>query len=150
MTAAETFWQGGRATNARSDALVFFGATGDLAYKKIFPALQSMVVRGVLPCPVIGVAKAGWDLEQLKARAKDSIEKHGSGVHEPAFSKLMSQLKYVDGDYGDPKTFAQLKKLLEGSHAPTHYLAIPPVLFATVIEALGKSGAADGARVVVE
>jgi len=150
MTAAESFWQGGRATNARSDALVFFGATGDLAYKKIFPALQSMVERGVLPCPVIGVAKAGWDLDQLKARAKDSIEKHGPGVREPAFSKLMSQLKYVDGDYGDAKTFIQLKKLLEGSHAPTHYLAIPPVLFATVIEALGKSGAADGARVVVE
>jgi len=150
MGGAESIWQGPKATSSRSDALVFFGATGDLAHKKIFPALQSMVERGVLQCPVIGVAKAGWTLDQLKARAKDSVETHGPGVREPAFSKLMSQLRYVDGDYGDPNTFLQLKKLLEGCHAPTHYLAIPPILFPTVIEALSKSGNAERARVVVE
>ena len=150
MAGAESLWQGPKAANSRSDALVFFGATGDLAHKKIFPALQAMVERGMLECPVIGVAKAGWTLEQLKARAKDSVITHGPGVRDPAFSKLMSQLRYVDGDYGDPSTFLQLKKLLEGCHAPTHYLAIPPILFPTVIEALSKSGNAERARVVVE
>src|SRR5215470_6131678 len=134
----------------RSDALVFFGATGDLAHKKIFPALQSMVEHGALDCPVIGVAEAGWTLDQLKARAKDSVVTHGPGVREPAFSKLMSLLRYVDGDYGDPETFAQLKTQLEGCHAPAHYLAIPPMLFATVVEALNKSGCAQNARVIVE
>jgi glucose-6-phosphate 1-dehydrogenase len=148
MSTADAFWQGPK--SSRSDALVFFGATGDLAHKKIFPALQSMVEHGDLDCPVIGVAKAGWTLEQLKARAKDSVEKHGPGVREPAFSKLMSQLRYVDGDYGDPQTFSQLKTTLDGACAATHYLAIPPTLFATVVEALSKSGCAAGARVVVE
>jgi len=150
MTRPDAFWQGAKPSSSRSDALVFFGATGDLAYKKIFPALQSMVERGVLECPVIGVAKAGWTLEQLKARARESVEKNGPGVHEPAFSKLMSQLRYVDGDYGDPKTFTQLKTLLDGARAATHYLAIPPMLFATVVEALATSGCAQGARVVIE
>src|SRR5678816_1238778 len=124
MSTSDASRQGPQST--RSDALVFFGATGDLAYKKIFPALQWMVEHGKLDCPVIGVAKAGWKLEQLKARAKESVETHGPGVREPAFSRLMSQLRYVDGDYGDPNTFLQLKKLLEGCHAPTHYLAIHP------------------------
>src|SRR3974390_2923773 len=113
MSTAEVFWQGPK--SSRSDALVFFGATGDLAYKKIFPALQSMVERGALDCPVIGVAKAGWTLEQLRARARESVEKHGPGVREPAFSRLMAQLRYVDWDYGDPQTFAQLKQLLGGA-----------------------------------
>ena len=140
MSTADGFSQGPK----------FFGATGDLAYKKIFPALQSMVERGSLDCPVIGVAKAGWTLEQLKARAKESLEKHGPGVREPAFSKLMSQLRYVDGDYGDPQTFVQLKSMLGSAKAATHYLAIPPMLFATVVEALSKSSCATGARVVVE
>ena len=148
MSTADGFSQGPKSTS--SDALVFFGATGDLAYKKIFPALQSMVERGSLDCPVIGVAKAGWTLEQLKARAKESLEKHGPGVREPAFSKLMSQLRYVDGDYGDPQTFVQLKSMLGSAKAATHYLAIPPMLFATVVEALSKSSCATGARVVVE
>src|SRR5678815_3714833 len=148
MSTADAHWQGPKST--RSDALVFFGATGDLAYKKIFPALQSMVERGALECPVIGVAKSGWTLEQLKARARDSVEKHGPGVREPAFSKLMSQLQYVDGDYGDLATFSQLKTMLAGARAATHYLAIPPTLFATVVEALSKSSCATGARVVVE
>ena len=148
MSTADAFWQGPK--SSRSDALVFFGATGDLAYKKIFPALQSMVEHGALDCPVIGVAKAGWTLEQLKARARESVEKHGPGVREQVFSKLMSQLRYVDGDYGDPQTFAQLKSILGGDRSCTHYLAIPPTLFATVVEALSKSSCATGARVVVE
>jgi glucose-6-phosphate 1-dehydrogenase len=148
MSTADAVRQGPK--SIRSDALVFFGATGDLAYKKIFPALQWMVEHGKLDCPVIGVAKAGWNLEQLKARAKESVETHGPGVREPAFSRLMSQLRYVDGDYGDPQTFVQLKSLLGSAKAATHYLAIPPQLFATVVEALSKSSCATGARVVVE
>src|SRR5271155_3144586 len=111
-----------------SDALVFFGATGDLAYKKIFPALQGMVKRGNLNVPVVGVAKAGWNLEQLRARAKDSLEKHG-GLDPAAFEKLSGLLRYVDGDYQDPATFQALRQELGPSERPAHYLAIPPVLF---------------------
>ncbi len=132
-----------------SDALVFFGATGDLAYKKIFPALQSMVKRGNLDCPVIGVAKSGWKVDQLRDRAKASLTEHG-GVDEAAFAKLSKLLVYIDGDYADPATFAALKKALGGARHPTHYLAIPPSLFGEVVEQLGKSGCADGARVVIE
>src|ERR1700722_14173367 len=112
-------------TAVRSDALVFFGATGDLAYKKVFPALQAMVKRGHLNVPVIGVAKAGWNLDQLKARAKDSLEQHG-GLNAEAFQKLCSLLRYVDGDYADPNTFTQLKVQLGAAQHPAHYLAIPP------------------------
>src|ERR1700753_1852613 len=105
-----------------SDALVFYGATGDLAYKKIFPALQAMVKRGNLKIPVIGVAKNGWNLAQLKARARDSVEKHG-GLDESALNELMSRLQYIDGDYGSPETFAQLRSALGGACRPAHYLA---------------------------
>jgi glucose-6-phosphate 1-dehydrogenase len=132
-----------------SDALVFFGASGDLAYKKIFPSLQAMVRRGHLNVPVIGVAKAGWNLDQLKARARDSVEKHG-GLDEAAFAKLSSLLRYVDGDYKDPATFAKLRKELGAAEHPAHYLAIPPVLFGVVVEQLGKAGCARGARIIVE
>src|SRR6202790_1986121 len=132
-----------------SDALVFFGATGDLAYKKIFPALQAMIKRGGLNVPVIGVAKAGWNLDQLKARAKDSLEKHG-GLDPAAFEKLNGLLRYVDGDYADPATFQAIRTELNGSQRPAHYLAIPPLLFGTVAEQLAKSGSAQGARVIVE
>jgi glucose-6-phosphate 1-dehydrogenase len=132
-----------------SDALVFFGATGDLAYKKIFPALQAMVRRGHLNVPVIGVAKAGWNLEQLQARAKDSVEKHG-GIDAPAFEKLLSLLRYVDGDYQDPATFAALRRELGNAHRPAHYLAIPPVLFEAVVGHLAQSNCGRGARVIVE
>jgi glucose-6-phosphate 1-dehydrogenase len=133
----------------QSDALVFFGATGDLAYKKIFPALQGMVRRGHLNVPVIGVARAGWTLDQLKARARDSIEKHG-GLDPAAFAKLSTLLRYVDGDYQNPATFAALRRELGSARHPAHYLAIPPVLFGTVVEQLGKSGCARGARVIIE
>ena len=135
--------------NSHSDALVFFGATGDLAYKKIFPALQAMIKRGHLDKPVIGVAKAGWNLEQLRNRAKDSIEKHG-GIDPTAFDKLSSLLRYVDGDYKDPATFQAVYKELKEAQRPAHYLAIPPVLFGPVVEQLVKSGCAKGARVIVE
>jgi len=136
-------------TSSHSDALVFFGATGDLAYKKIFPALQAMAKRGHLNVPVVGVAKDGWNLDQLRARAKDSLEKHG-GVDPAAFEKLIALLRYVDGDYQDPATFTGLRKELRGAHYPAHYLAIPPVLFETVVEQLAKSNSARGARVIVE
>ena len=135
--------------NLHSDAFVFFGATGDLAYKKIFPSLHAMAKRGNLNVPVIGVAKQGWNLDQLRALAADSVEKHG-GVERAAFEKLLSLLRYVDGDYHDPATFRAIRKELGNSERPAHYLAIPPVLFGLVVEQLGKAGAAKGARVIVE
>jgi len=134
---------------ASSDALVFFGATGDLAHKKIFPALQAMVKRGHLNVPVIGVAKAGWNIEQLRTRARDSLEAHG-GVDGPAFDKLSSLLRYVDGDYQDPATFDLLRRALGSAERPLHYLAIPSSLFSTVVAQLGRSGCARGGRVVAE
>src|SRR5262245_25205307 len=132
-----------------SDALVFFGATGDLAYKKIFPALQAMVKHGRLNVPVIGVARAGWTLDQLRARARDSVDKHG-GLDPAAFPRLANLLRYVDGDYQDPATFAALRQQLGPARHPAHYLAMPPDLFGVVVEQLGKSGCARGARVIVE
>jgi glucose-6-phosphate 1-dehydrogenase len=132
-----------------SDALVFFGATGDLAYKQIFPALQRLAKRGKLNIPVIGVAKAGWNLDQLKARAKDSVE-HCGGLDPDGFAKLMSLLHYIDGDYSDPATFQRLRKELGNAQHPLHYLAIPPSLFGEVLKQLKASGCADGARVVIE
>jgi glucose-6-phosphate 1-dehydrogenase len=135
-------------TNSHSDALVFFGATGDLAYKKIFPALQAMLKRGHLNVPVIGVAKAGWTLEQFRARAYDSLEKHG-GVDSPAFEKLSGLLRYVDGDYQDPNTFRALSKELQGAQNPAHYLAIPPNMFEEVLEQL-VGCCVTGARIIIE
>jgi len=136
-------------SDARSDALVFFGATGDLAYKKIFPALQAMVKRGHLAVPVIGVAKAGWNLDQLKARARDSLEKHG-GLDPAAFATLSGLLRYVDGDYKDPVTFQAIRKELGSARRPAHYLAIPPMLFELVVEQLAKADLIRDARVIVE
>jgi glucose-6-phosphate 1-dehydrogenase len=134
---------------ACSDTLVFFGATGDLAYKKIFPALQAMVKRGNLSVPVIGVAKAGWNLDQLKARAKDSLEKHG-GLDPGAFDKLCRLLRYVDGDYNDAATFQALRREIASAQRPAHYLAIPPAAFATVVEQLSHAGCTPNARVIIE
>jgi glucose-6-phosphate 1-dehydrogenase len=136
-------------SKVHSDALVFFGATGDLAYKKIFPALQAMIQRGHLDIPVIGVARKGLSLDQLRARAKDSVEKHG-GLDPAAFAKLSSLLKYVSGDYGDRSTFDSLRRELGEAQHPAHYLAIPPVLFGQVVKHLEESGCAKGARVVIE
>jgi glucose-6-phosphate 1-dehydrogenase len=132
-----------------SDAFVFFGATGDLAYKQIFPALQSLTRRGRLDMPVIGVAKSGWTVDQLRERARQSLEEHG-GVDEEAFARLAAHLKYVDGDYQDPKTFERLRAELGDAKHPLHYLAVPPSMFGIVAEGLAKSGSADGARIVVE
>jgi glucose-6-phosphate 1-dehydrogenase len=136
-------------TQPASDALVFFGATGDLAHKKIFPALQRLAKRGRLNIPVIGVAKSGWNLEQLKQRAKDSVDHYG-GLDAEGFAKLMSVLRYVDGDYADPKTFQQLRQQLGTTQHPIHYLAIPPSLFGEVVKQLQSSACSSGARVVVE
>src|SRR5712691_3641875 len=136
-------------SDSHSDAQVFFGATGDLAYKKIFPALQAMVKRGTLDAPVIGVAKSGWNLDQFRARAYDSLEKHG-GADRVAFNKLCGLLRYVDGDYQDPATFRAIRNELASCERPAHYLAIPPVLFGLVVEHLGKSSCANGARVIIE
>jgi glucose-6-phosphate 1-dehydrogenase len=133
----------------QADALVFFGATGDLAHKKIFPALQALARRGNLDMPVIGVAKAGWTLEQLKARAQDSVERYGE-LKPDAFARLSRTLRYIDGDYGDPATFHLLRRELGGARHPLHYLAIPPNLFSTVIRHLGETGCASGGRVVIE
>lgn len=134
---------------AVSDSLVFFGATGDLAHKKIFPSLQSMIKRGNLNVPIVGVAKAGWDVDQLKARAHDSLEKHG-GVDEGAFKTMCGLLQYVDGDYEDPATFSALRQVLGPAQRPAHYLAIPPALFEPVVNHLGESGCANNARVIIE
>ncbi len=134
---------------APSDALVFFGATGDLAYKQIFPSLLGLVREEGLNVPIIGVAKAGWNLDQLKARATDSLQHHG-GSDPKAIQQLLGLLRYVDGDYGDESTFTALRQQLGQAKRPLHYLAVPPSLFATVAQALAKSGCADGARLVIE
>jgi glucose-6-phosphate 1-dehydrogenase len=132
-----------------SDALVFFGATGDLAYKKIFPALQSLVRRGRIDFPIVGVAKSGWTREQLVERARASVTEYG-GLDQAAFDKLVSLLRYVDGDYNDPATFTRLRAEMPGAKRPIHYLAIPPSMFPTVIKQLDQVGCCTGGRVVVE
>jgi glucose-6-phosphate 1-dehydrogenase len=136
-------------TAAHSDAFVFFGATGDLAYKQIFPALHGLIRDEGFNLPIIGVAKAGWTLDQLKARAKDSLAHHGC-VDPTICDTILELLRYVDGDYNDPNTFTQLRAELGSAQRPLHYLAIPPSLFGAVAENLAKSGCAENARVVVE
>src|SRR6202521_4819109 len=136
-------------TVLESDAFVFFGATGDLAYKKIFPALYAMVRRSGLDIPIIGMARAGWTLDKLRARARESVE-HGGDYEAGCFEKFSAQLRYVDGDYTDPATYTRLKQALGLATRPIHYLAIPPSMFASVVQGLAKSGCADNARVIVE
>ena len=134
-----------------SDALVFFGVTGDLAYKKIFPSLQRMVQNGHLSVPVIGVAGSGWTIGQVHERMRASLQEYAEGgVDEAAFAKLVSLLGYVDGNFVDPRTFDALRVALAGAVRPTCYLAIPPALFDTVIRQLGDSGCLAGGRVVIE
>ena len=132
-----------------SDAFVFFGATGDLAYKKIFPALQALIERGNLNIPIIGVAREDWSLDQLRERARDSLE-HFGDVDSGAFAKLSSLLHYIQGDYRDAATYDRLKQALNGAARPLHYLAIPPAIFSSVLQGLGQSDCANNARVVVE
>jgi len=146
----------------RSDALVIFGVTGDLAYKKIFPALHAMNRRGHLDVPVIGVARAEWSTEQLRARAKQSIREHGGGEGGQGqggggdgdgggtLAGLLSRMEYVRGDYADPATYASLRQTLGAAQRPASYLAVPPSMFATVVEGLGRSGCAQNARVIIE
>ena len=136
-------------TPPTSDAFVFFGATGDLAYKKIFPALQALIRRGDLNMPIVGMARASWTLEKLQDRARDSLE-HNGGVDPEAFRRLATQLRYVGGDYSDPATYERLKQALNGAARPLHYLAIPPSLFESVVRGLAKAGCAKDARVIVE
>jgi glucose-6-phosphate 1-dehydrogenase len=133
----------------RSDALVFFGATGDLVYKKIFPALHAMARRGRLDVPVIGVARSDWTLDQFQARARESISQHGP-VNERELAALTGRLRYIRGDYNDPHTYETLRRELGPAVRPLHYLAIPPSQFSTIVEGLGRSGSAANARVVVE
>ena len=135
---------------ARSDALVVFGVTGDLAHKMIFPALYAMVKRGVLTVPVVGVASSPWSVAQLRKRATDSIRQSGAIVERRALSHLLSLLRYVSGDYHNAGTFVALKRALGKARRPAHYLAIPPDLFAPVIKGLGAAGLADQGRVIVE
>ena len=134
----------------RSDALVFYGATGDLAFKMIFPALQDLARQGALDMPVIGVARQGWNLERLRVRARESVEQHGGGVDPKAFPKLMSQLRYVEGDYTVPATFEAICKELGGAAHPLHYLAIPQGLFEQIVTQLARVGCTRGARLVLE
>jgi glucose-6-phosphate 1-dehydrogenase len=135
--------------HSTSDAVVFFGATGDLAYKQIFPALQGLVRRGALTAPIVGVGRSGWTREQLIERARASIKEHAT-LDETAFARLAAQLRYVDGDYHAPATFEQLHAELGSARAPLHYLAIPPSVFATVVDGLAAAGCASNARVVLE
>jgi len=135
---------------SQSDALVVFGATGDLAHKMIFPALYAMVERGTLKVPVIGVAFPKWSLERLHRRATDSIKRAGGIDNKRALQKFLSLLRYVSGDYNDRNTYAAIKTALGNARRPAHYLAIPPSLFETVIKGLGAAKLAENARVIVE
>ncbi len=136
-------------TNLDSDAFVFFGATGDLAFKQIFPALQAMIRHGHLNMPIIGVARSAKGLDGLRARARESLEKHG-GVDPQAFAALSAKLQYVNGEYSSPETFRELRKALGSASRPLYYLAIPPDLFETVAQGLANADCDKGARVVVE
>ncbi|MGY1424841.1 glucose-6-phosphate dehydrogenase [Lysobacter sp. A289] len=132
-----------------SDAFVFFGATGDLAYKKIFPALQAMIKQGGLSMPLIGVARGDWTLEKLRQRVHDSLRDNG-GVDPAAFAQLSAQLQYINGDYNDASTFARIKQALKDASRPIHYLAIPPSMFGTVVKGLAQADCTHDARVIVE
>jgi glucose-6-phosphate 1-dehydrogenase len=136
-------------TSGRSDALVFFGATGDLAFKKIFPALYAMTRAGQLDVPVIGVARSAWSLEQFRTRARQSVERTGE-VDEATFARLSSNLQYVQGEYASADTYVRLRSALGAASSPLHYLAVPPTMFEPVIRGLGASGCSHNARIVVE
>src|SRR6185437_13458577 len=147
--AGRTTMNSGTTSVPRSDALVFFGATGDLARKQIFPALQSMVRQGAFDPPIIGIARSARDVGELRSYVRESLDQHG-GVDADAFAKLSGQLRYIRGDYGDPSTYEHLRQALGNAVRPLHYLAIPPSMFTTVVEGLDRSGCAKDARVVVE
>ena len=151
-TIAHAAWTGlgeNGASRVQADAFVFFGATGDLAYKKVLPALHCMVAHGVLDVPVIGVAKSGWNLDNFRKHVTDSVNQHGISDQQ-ALDRLLQLLCYIDGDYADPSTFQQLRKELADAKCPIHYFAIPPSMFGTVVQGLADSGCATGARIIVE
>ena len=134
----------------KADAFIFFGASGDLAYKQIFPALQLMIQNGTLDIPIVGVASNKWTVDDLRERARKSLEEHG-GVNEEAFQKMSSLLQYVDGDYEDPTTFGALREVLGDAKVLVHYLAIPPSLFGVVVKGLADAKCnKDGSRVIIE
>ena len=133
----------------RSDAFVFFGATGDLAYKKIFPALQALVRRGRFDGPIVGLARSQWTREQLVERARASVSENG-GLDEQAFPALAERLRYVSGDHSDPQMYRRLYEALEGAQRPVHYLAIPPSVFPVVVEGLAHTCCTEQARVILE
>ena len=145
----ETLERNGVAHATTSDALVLFGATGDLAYKKIYPALQALTRHGKLDMPIIGVARSGWDIDRLRNRVRDSLQQHGSGGDE-ACEALCRRLRYVDGDYRERETFSRLRAALGGARHPLHYLAVPPSAFSIVVDGLGTLDSAKSARVIVE
>lgn len=150
MTKRKRKMDGTNGDVATSDALVLFGATGDLVYKKIFPALYAMAKRGILNVPVVGVASSPWSVAQLRKRATEGIKKSGKIDDKQALRHLLSLLRYVVGDYNNPATYKAIKETLGDAQRPAHYLAIPPSLFATVIKGLGAAGLAEHARVIVE
>ena len=137
-------------TETPSDAFVLFGAKGDLAFKKIFPALQAMVKRGRLSVPIIAVARGNWNLEELRATTNDSIKTHGGGIDAAALTRLNSLLRCVAGDYTDPATFQKICEQLSGAQSPAYYLAVPPILFEKAVEGLARSGCSRGARIFIE
>jgi glucose-6-phosphate 1-dehydrogenase len=136
-------------TAIRADALVFFGATGDLARKKVYAALEGLTRHGRLDIPVIGIAHSGWTLELLRNRIRDELKQH-PGYDVAAVESLLGRLSYLEGDYRNPEMFTELRTALGGAKHPLHYLAIPPDAFSTVADGLGRSGCAQGARIVVE
>ena len=136
-------------SSTESDAFVFFGATGDLAYKKIFPALYAMVRKGGFNMPIVGMARANWNLDKLKERARSSVQNAGD-FDDACFARLAALLRYVDGDYADPATYTKLKAAIGLSKSPIHYLAIPPSMFASVVRGLRECGCAENGRVIVE
>lgn len=150
MTAGSRAPRTTRGRGPNGDALVFFGATGDLAYKQIFPALQRMIQAGELDVPVVGVARQHWSLQKIRARARESLRDSRDGLDRVAFKKLCELLRYAGGTYDDPQTFVNIRDQIDGCSRPVHYLAIPPAMFETVVDHLGAAGLADRARVVVE
>ena len=131
----------------RADCMVLFGATGDLAYKKLFPALHALEARGQLGIPVVGIAREGWTIERLCDRIRDSLRDAGVADDDPATERLIASMRYVHGEYSDPATFDALAAVLSDVSLPVFYLAIPPGLFGDVVDALAHHGLTGRSRV---
>jgi glucose-6-phosphate 1-dehydrogenase len=133
-----------------ADVLTIFGISGDLARKMTFHALYRLETRGKLDCPIVGVAIDEWDTEKLRVHAREAIAATIEDPDEDVFGRLAARMSYIQGDYADAATFARVGKAIEGAERPVFYLEIPPSLFATVVQGLGKAGLAENARVVIE